>query len=102
MDISEFTYETIRPLVGTTFQLATADGRSLDLELVEVVKIMDQHVDARFKRDPFSLHFRGPQQPYMPQSTYAMSHETLGGPHSIFIVPISSGKDGFMYEAVFN
>jgi hypothetical protein len=101
MDTSEFTYETIQPLVGTTFKAAAGDGRSFDLELFEVVKIKDQHVDPRFKRDTFSLHFRGPRQPY-PQATYAMTHETLGGPHSIFIVPIAVGKDGYVYEAVFN
>jgi hypothetical protein len=102
METSEFTYEAIRPLAGTTFQLATPDGQSFDLKLVNVVKVMDQHVDARFKRDTFSMHFLGPQQPYIPQSTYALTHETLGGPHWIFIVPIAAGKDGYTYEAVFN
>ena len=102
MDISEFTYETIQPLVGTSFQLAAPDGRSFDLELIEVVKMLDKHIDTRFKRDTFSLHFVGPQDPYIPQATYSMTHETLGGPHSMFIVPIGKGKEGYMYEAVFN
>lgn len=102
MEISEFTYETMLPLVGTTFQMTTRDGPSYPLKLVEVVKIMDQHVDIRMTRDTFSMHFLGPQQPYIPQATYAMTHETIGGPHFIFIVPISKGKDGYMYEAVFN
>jgi hypothetical protein len=102
MDISEFTYETMQPLVGTNFQMATPDGRSFDLKLVEVVKMLDKHVDTRFKRDTFSLHFVGPQDPYIPQATYSMTHETLGGPHSIFIVPISKGKEGYVYEAVFS
>ena len=102
MDISEFTYEAIQPLVGTTFQLTTRGGDSFDLKLTEVVKILDQHVDARFKRDTFSMHFLGPKEPYIPQATYSMTHDTLGGPHWIFIVPISSGKDGYTYEAVFN
>jgi hypothetical protein len=102
MDTSEFTYEAIQPLVGTEFQLATPNGQSFALKLQDVVKIMDRHVDARFKRDPFSMHFLGPQQPYIPQATYALTHETLGGPHWIFIVPISGGKDGYTYEAAFS
>lgn len=102
MDISEFTYEALRPLLGTTFRLEDRGGGSIDLELVDVVKMLDKHIDARMKRDAFSLHFRGPQNPYIPQATYLMTHKTLGGPHPIFIVPISKEKDGYMYEAVFN
>ena len=102
MELSEFTFEIIHPLVGTTFEMTARDGQSYPLKLVEVLKIMDQHVDSRMTRDTFSMHFLGPQQPYIPQSTYSMTHETLGGPHLIFIVPISKDKDGYMYEAVFN
>ncbi len=102
MDISEFTYETIQPLVGTTFKLQDDVGHSVELKLVDVVKVLDKHIDTRMKRDAFSLHFLGPQNPYIPQATYAMTHETLGGPHHIFVVPISRGKDGYMYEAAFN
>src|ERR1700747_2542390 len=102
MDISEFTYETIQPLVGTTFRMGAPDGRAFDLKLVDVVKMLDKHIDARMKRDAFSLHFLGPQDPYIPQATYSMGHATLGGPHSIFIGPIAKGKEGYMYEAVFN
>ena len=101
MDISEFTYETIQPLVGTTFRMEVRGGGSIDLKLVDVVKMLDKHIDTRMKRDSFSLHFLGPQDPYIPQATYSMKHETLGA-HSIFIVPIAKGKDGYMYEAVFN
>jgi hypothetical protein len=102
MDISEFTYEKIQPLVGTTFQVAVPGGGSIDLKLVEVVKMLDKHIDTRMKRDAFSLHFLGPHDPYIPQATYSMTHETLGGPHAIFTVPIAKGKEGYMYEAVFN
>ena len=102
MDISEFTYEAIQPLVGTTFQMEVRGGGSIGLELVDVVKMVDKHIDTRMKRDAFSLHLRGPQEPYIPQATYTMRHETLGGPHEIFIVPISKDKDGYVYEAVFN
>jgi hypothetical protein len=102
METSEFTFESIEPLVGTPFHMSTPDGRSFDLKLTGVEKMLDKHVDARMKRDSFAMHFLGPREPYMPQATYAMTHETLGGPHWIFIVPIALAKDGHIYEAVFN
>ncbi|HEX7139988.1 MAG TPA: hypothetical protein VF219_19200 [Vicinamibacterales bacterium] len=102
MDISEFTFESIEPLVGTTFRMTTTNGQAFDLKLTDVVKMLDKHIDTRMKRDSFAMHFLGPQEPYIPQATYAMTHESLGGPHPIFIVPISRGKDGYTYEAVFN
>ena len=102
MELSEFTFESVEPLVGTTFHLSTPNGQAFDLKLTDVEKMLDKHIDARMKRDSFAMHFLGPHEPYIPQATYAMTHETLGGPHWIFIVPIALGKNGYTYEAVFN
>lgn len=101
MDVSEFTYESIEPLVGTTFRMAARDGRTFELKLTNVQKMLDKHIDARMKRDAFAMHFIGPREPYFPQATYELTHEALGT-HAIFIVPISLDKEGYRYEAVFN
>jgi hypothetical protein len=51
-------------------------------------------------RQPFSLKFRGPVQPLLPQSMYSFEHPAHGT-LDIFIVPVAADRDGLMYEAVF-
>lgn len=51
-------------------------------------------------REPFSLTFRAPAQPLLPQSMYTFEHPSRG-PLAIFIVPIGQDRDGVTYEAVF-
>jgi hypothetical protein len=59
-------------------------------------------------RTPFSVVFRGPLEPIMPQGIYHVEHEHLGA-LDIFIVPIGpdtdttpgEGPTGMFYEAVF-
>jgi len=52
-------------------------------------------------RKPFSLTFRGPLQPQLPQATYDFEHP-VHGVIAIFIVPIAADADGVTYEAVFS
>lgn len=51
-------------------------------------------------RAPFSLLFRGPPEPILPQAIYALEHATLGV-SEIFLVPLAPDADGTRYEAVF-
>jgi hypothetical protein len=101
MHVDEFTSENTAPYIGSIFRLAAPDGQTYELKLVRVLKTIDQHVDQRRSRDTFSMYFQGPPKPYLPQATYSFSHDALGGPHHIFIVPTSRGQEGFLYEAVF-
>jgi hypothetical protein len=101
MDISEFTADLLKPHVGTTFRLDAPDGKQYDLTLASVTKVLDKHVDQRFRRDSFTLLFDGPPQPYLPQAIYPLTHDALGGPHGIFIVPTGRTANGYVYEAVF-
>ncbi|HVS40436.1 MAG TPA: hypothetical protein VMS17_33065 [Gemmataceae bacterium] len=83
---------------GTKFRLEEEPGSALELELVEVT-MMRGASDPRGR--PFSLLFRGPAAPLLPQRIYAMEHERLGR-LEIFIVPIGRDAAGVRYEAVFN
>jgi len=48
----------------------------------------------------FSLHFRGPREPVLPQATYGVRHDALG--HlDLFLVPVARDDDGTTYEAAF-
>ncbi|MCU1349274.1 MAG: hypothetical protein JWO56_2304 [Acidobacteria bacterium] len=101
MDVSEFTADNMQPYVGTTFRLQGPNGESCELELVEVKKVLDRHVDPRFRRDTFSIFLAGPAEPIFPQGTYPLTHDTIGGPNPIFIVPSARRDGGVVYEAVF-
>ena len=52
-------------------------------------------------RKPFSLIFRGPAQPLLPQAIYDFEHP-IHGVIPIFIVPLGTDADGVTYEAVFS
>ncbi len=100
--LRSLTYETARTYVGQNFQIRFEDGPTIDLTLEDVELLMEKHINQRMKRDSFSLLFRGPLDPQLRQSTYPIYHEQLGGPLDIFLVPLSRGEKGCLYEAVFN
>ena len=99
--LRELTHENTRQYVGDTFQIRFEDGQSVDLKLEEVTVLVEKHVQQRLRRDQFAWRFSGPQQPMLPQGTYAFHHPTLGGPLPIFIVPTWTSESGCEYEAVF-
>jgi len=47
----------------------------------------------------FTLIFRGPSEPILPQATYRLERGDQA--HDIFIVPIARDSGGVQYEAVF-
>jgi hypothetical protein len=85
--------EDFAPHVDTPFAVG-----ELETTLVEVRQLDVQ--DPEF-RQPFTLSFRGPREPILPQGTYELSHAELGT-LEIFIVPVASNEAGTTYEAVFN
>jgi hypothetical protein len=92
------TLETFQPHLGSVFAIPLAQGR-FELTLVEVSPLPSRAPDAQ--REPFTLLFRGPSTPVLPQRIYPLEHQTLGR-QEIFIVPIGSDGAGMRYEAVFN
>lgn len=51
-------------------------------------------------RMPFSLLFRSRPGLYLPQSTYHLEHEKLGG-MDLFLVPLGPDREGMTFEAAF-
>lgn len=98
--LDQLTLETFRPLVGSAFRTEVTPQVTIDLTLTSVGKVMESEA-ARLKRNPFSLHFTGPRDPYLEQRIYRLSHPAFPEPLDIFIVPIGRTADGFSYEAVF-
>ena len=92
------TYEVFAKLVNQKFSLVYDSGR-LAVELIECKTLNAQAQDGQ--REPFSLIFRGPAGPLLPQRIYTFDFGELGC-SDIFIVPIGPDAAGMRYEAVFN
>jgi hypothetical protein len=95
-----FARERFAPLVGQTFAVgheSAAGWVGPELELVAVNALRPHSRRA----EPFSLLFRGPRSPILPQSIYDLVHPALGT-LKIFLVPVQPSGDGAEYEAVFN
>jgi hypothetical protein len=81
--------------VGMEFDVETEAGsQRLVVDKAEPFKTLVREGGA------FTVLFRGPPQPVLPQGLYALKNgEEV---REIFIVPIASLPDGARYEAVFN
>jgi hypothetical protein len=95
--LQALTVETFAELVGDRFAMGAWPDATLDLELIEA-----NPLGARTGRGraPFSVLFRGPSAPVMPQRIYPLAHATLGR-LELFIVPIGPRDGGMVYEAIF-
>jgi hypothetical protein len=76
----------------------SAGGARITLTLTQVTEVKGGIPGGR---KPFSLIFRGPAQPLLPQAMYDFEHP-LHGVTPIFIVPLAADADGVTYEAVFS
>ena len=96
MDLQALTLATFEPLVGDAFTLDAGAEQPLDL-------VLESAAQAGVRpgaRDPFSLIFRGPAEPMLPQAIYPLAHAGLGR-LDIFVVPIARDDDGVQYQAIF-
>jgi hypothetical protein len=80
----------------TVFQIQAPGGGIVPLELISVTERDDAP-----RLEQFSLLFRGPAAPLLPQQIHDWSHEKLGN-RKMFFVPIGPLEGGMGYEVVFN
>jgi hypothetical protein len=96
------TYDDFAGRVGERFEVVTDGAAVLELVLREAT-CSDQPggagPDGR-QRLQFSLVFRGPRAPVLPQGTYPLAHDELED-LELFLVPIGPDAEGMQYEAVF-
>lgn len=96
--LETFTAVTFQEVQGTTFHVRPEGWEPLPVELVEVHGFGLQGTTGR---EQFSLLFRGPTEPLLPQALYPMEHEKLGS-FQLFLVPVGpDAQDRHRYEAVF-
>jgi hypothetical protein len=113
--LETFTLQTFAPHLGESFRLRLpprpdADPPApLDLRLIEATDLSpggaprDASGEAGTpgaRRAPFSVVFRGPPAPVLPQRIYRLEHGRIGA-FELFLVPIGPDGSGMRYEAVF-
>jgi hypothetical protein len=86
--------------VNTKFRAQLAGGVQVELELDEV-KGYPGHPGDQQGMERFSIFFKGPTEPVLPQQSYTLKHDQMGE-FEIFLVPLSRNEKGSRYEAVFN
>jgi hypothetical protein len=99
-DLSDLGIADFVDLRGDTFRLSTGETE-LPLVLDEVSSLVrDAGGDGPPPR-PFTLIFRGPLEPLLPQRMYDLDHpdRSLAG---IFLVPLGPDGEAQVYQAVFN
>jgi hypothetical protein len=98
--MNSITLQHFTPLLGQRFELQIEPGLEIAAELSEATALPSPVIASG--REAFSLMFKGPAQPMLPQHTCRVTHETGAlAPMDIFIVPVRGGTDAVWYEAVF-
>ena len=98
MNLETAKIEDFTPAVGTEFHFLSADG-VVAMELEEIRPLGHQRAGAI--REPFALLFRSLNAEILPQSTYPVSHPSMGD-FGIFIVPVGrAAGGGTHHEAIF-
>ena len=84
----------------TTFLVRADAAKPIELKLIDV-KAHQSEVHPRPDMERFSAFFVGPEDHFLPQSLYSLSHEKMGD-FDVFLVPIGIQPDGYHYEAIYN
>lgn len=95
MELEKLNAGTFAEHLHTRFTTQVGGAR-IELELSAVT---ERELSPRL--EAFSLVFRGPARPYLPQQIHRLEHDKLGA-LSIFLTAIEGDADSISYEAVFN
>jgi len=98
--LESFTYATFAGREGEHFLVHRGEEAPLRAELLHVTD-WTRSVHGEGQGGSFSLLFRLPQTPLLPQAMYTFQHEEIGT-FPLFIVPVGRDAEGLQYEAVFN
>jgi hypothetical protein len=96
--LETFTVASFTPHLGQPFQLIPDGAATVGLELIEATPLGGESAGDR--RAPFSIIFRGPNRPVLPQRIYRLAHTEIGA-FELFLVPIGPDGSGMRYEAIF-
>lgn len=107
--LDTLTKDSFEPYVNQIFNLDLDGQGFMPLQLVSVVSHPAHSgyrraapEGAALRQEGFTLTFRGPTHPALPQRMYNLEHESIGKLDMIFLVPVGEDGHGRTYEAVFN
>lgn len=88
--------------LGEMFMMTPEGAAPLALELIEATEFTEPggRGPEGQERRQFTLVFRGPAEPMLPQQIYPLTHDELG-PLDLFLVPIGPDQVGMRYQAAF-
>src|SRR5690242_10458636 len=92
----ELTYETFAGVLNTTFRIHVDESKTMYAVLTEI----SEHLISP-RQERFSIVFRAPTEPLLPQGMRHFEHDEIGS-FDLFIVPIGRDENSVQYEAVFN
>ena len=110
--LDTFTLDTFSRCIGQDFHIAPQNGGapknghpSLRLASAQDLRENPWADGGTTRRTPFSLLFHGPANPFLPQGTYPLRHDSIGD-FPLFLVPLGpvavGPEKGLMrYEAIF-
>ena len=96
--LRRLSWEEAKDLAGTSFDVFPDEAGS-DAVRVAIVEMRSQHSTPRMIQ--FSLVFRGPASPLLPQRTYQFRHASLGE-FAFLITAIRRTDEAVDYEACFS
>lgn len=96
--LDQLTPATFSPLVGASFEMEVAPGKTAAAELVSVTSLKRSKTA---QREPFSLLFRLPGPGMVEQRIYRLTNQQVGE-MEIFLVPVGLDQRGLQMEAIFN
>jgi hypothetical protein len=101
--LETFTKDTFSPYINDTFRVFLGSIPPMDLVLISATEVGNSYGRGAgtAERTPFSILFRGPMNPILPQQIYRMEHEQMGT-FELFLVPMGPKQGGMEYEAIFN
>jgi hypothetical protein len=96
--LQDLSHSSFEEQLNTPFRIHFGGEAPLEAVLT-LVRLHEPHGGPR--PQPFSVYFRGPRQPVLPQAIYRVENDRMGT-MDIFLVPIGPDGQGMGYEAVFN
>ncbi|MGD0089791.1 MAG: hypothetical protein ABSE73_07710 [Planctomycetota bacterium] len=98
--LDELSRDTFARHLHSKFSIQPEGAEGVAVELASVSPAKTQRAGNKHL-ECFSLVFKGPSDPLLPQRTYSMAHSQIGT-FELFLVPVGKQEDGVRYEAVFN
>jgi hypothetical protein len=100
VDVGSLTAGDFAGRLQQVFRIRLDGGGWLEVHLAEVAEAPDRAAPGARMRRPFSILFRGPPGPSLPQRIYRLEHAEMGA-LELFLVPLGPDAEGTRYEAVF-